>query len=114
MPTTMKVDVKLIRRLLASGCRAAFRIPVRVPSYSSVLEGWRAYLGGSLELESPEAHLVEGVFEYHRDHDDHVILYHSGGMSDCLLLCKTGGRYAHISVPCDEPRRACGFVGVYY
>jgi hypothetical protein len=109
----MKVDIKKVRRMLLGGCRTAFCVPMRVSSYSAVIGGWRAYCEGSLQLKSSDANLVEGIFEYHRDADDHIILYHGADMPRSLLLCKTGGRYAHISVPCGVEQRRRGFIAVY-
>ena len=36
-------------------------------------------------------HLVKSVFDFHKENIDHIILYFSKELLDCLLICRIDG-----------------------
>ena len=104
-----------IRRMLLAGSKTTLRVPSSVSSYGSVIRGWEMYKRGDSMSQVKNLRMVRGVFEFHMRNLDHIILYYSRNMKDCLLLCKVDGKYKNIRVPSEVlDKHNSNIIAVYF
>ena len=107
--------INTIKRLLLAGCKTAFKTPIEVDSYNTVIRGWNAFRQDGSLSDVENRYVVNGIFQFHKSNLDHVILYYSRNRTDCLLLCKIGGRYKNIRISSyGLENREKNIVAVYF
>lgn len=89
-------ELSRIREILNHQCNIIYKVPFMVNNYKEVLIAWREYKKNkSLSFNKT----VCDVFDFHTTSCDHIILYWSANMNDCLLMCKVQNKYINIKIP---------------
>ena len=89
-------ELEKIRELIKQPCNMARTVPFMVNNYKEVLIAWREHKKNkSLSFNKT----VCDVFDFHTTSCDHIILYWSANMNDCLLMCKVQNKYINIKIP---------------
>ena len=79
---------------------STIHLSVFVESYREIVNEWVRYISG--RGLTHEDYQVRSIFEFHKTHNDHVLLFHGLHFDNCLLLCKFDGIYKFISIPCED------------
>lgn len=92
---------KVREAILKESC-SVNHIPLYVKSYNEIVEEWKKYKKeGKLTYNH---FLIYNAFEFHKTHDNHVLLFHGVDFTTCLLFCKYNGIYKFVSIPCKDSR----------
>lgn len=100
MPVVLELDV--IKNMLCNESNVVYDVPIQVSSYRHVLDEWinfKTFKKFKKLFLKGETNLVREVFKFHRSDTDHIILYYSKNMRDCLLMCRVKGKYINLLVP---------------
>lgn len=89
-----------IKKILLTPPTFVTKIPFEVKNYRKVLELWSNYK--KYKILSLNDVRVKGVFDFHLSQCDHVIMYYSNKMENCLLLCKINNLYYNIITPFER------------
>ena len=84
--------------------------------YNEVINVWLKYKNeNKLILLDEDKHIVKDVFDFHKENIDHVILYYSKELLDCLIMCRIDNKYINIQIPSEEKIRKFNksFIAVY-
>ena len=89
-----------VKEVVGKTSVSTIQIPIYVESYRKIVDEWVRYNSGrGLTHDNFQ---VRGIFEFHKTHNDHVILFHGLHFNECLLLCKFDGIYKFVSIPCED------------
>ena len=105
-----------IKNLLLQDCNAIYTTKLSVFDYNEVINVWLKYKNeNTLILHEDEHYIVKNVFEFHKENIDHVILYYSKELIDCLIMCKIDNKYINIQIPSEHNIRNFNksFIAVY-
>jgi len=86
-----------VKTLIRTPCKSVELVPFDVQDYLSVVNLWVAYKRGDNDLEICPT--IQSYFDFHKNHEPHVLLYSSRLLEDVLLMGKVGGRYINIRAP---------------
>ena len=103
-------ELSRIREILNHQCNIIYKVPFMVNNYKEVLIAWREYKKNkSLSFNKS----VCDVFDFHTTSCDHIILYWSANMNDCLLMCKVQNKYINIKIPMLIENAEESFIATY-
>ena len=105
-----------IKNLLLQDCNVIYNTKLNVENYNEVIDVWLRYKNeNKLFLLEEDKHIVKNVFDFHKENIDHVILYYSKDLLDCLIMCRIDSRYINIQIPSEENIRKFNksFIAVY-
>ena len=105
-----------IKNLLLQDCNVIYNTKLSVNDYNEVINVWLKYKNeNKLFLMEEDHHIVKSVFDFHKENIDHVILYYSKELLDCLVMCRIDNRYINIQIPSEENIRKYNksFIAVY-
>ena len=114
----MNEDLKQIKEFLKIPTKKIIYIPFKVSSYSKVIEIWKDYKKTkkiNIKLRDIHKKILYNIFSFHDDHKNHVLLYYSINLKNCLLMCRINNKYINMVAPID-PLKDIGrnFVATYY
>lgn len=88
-----------IKKILLQDCNVIYNTKLSVFDYNEVINVWLKYKNeNKLYLLENDKHVVKTVFDFHKKNIDHVILYYSNELLDCLLMCKIDNKYMNIQM----------------
>ena len=103
-------ELSRIKEILNHPCNIIYKVPFMVNNYKEVLIAWREYKKNkSLSFNKT----VCDVFDFHNTSCDHIILYWSANMNDCLLMCKVQNKYINIKIPMLIENAEESFIATY-
>ena len=103
-------ELSRIREILNHQCNIIYKVPFMVNNYKEVLIAWREYKKNkNLSFNKT----VCDVFDFHNTSCDHIILYWSANMNDCLLMCKVQNKYINIKIPMLIENAEESFIATY-
>ena len=103
-------ELNRIREILNHPCNIIYKVPFMVNNYKEVLIAWREYKKNkNLSFNKT----VCDVFDFHTTSCDHIILYWSANMNDCLLMCKVQNKYINIKIPMLIENAEESFIATY-
>ena len=103
-------ELSRIREILNHQCNIIYKVPFMVNNYKEVLIAWREYKKNkNLSFNKT----VCDVFDFHTTSCDHIILYWSANMNDCLLMCKVQNKYINIKIPMLIENAEESFIATY-
>ena len=103
-------ELSRIKEILNHQCNIIYKVPFMVNNYKEVLIAWREYKKNkSLSFNKT----VCDVFDFHTTSCDHIILYWSANMNDCLLMCKVQNKYINIKIPMLIENAEDSFIATY-
>ena len=79
-----------------------FRIPLQVESYEEVMRAWQYYKRNGQIFQMAARKRVQDVFAFHQQQVDHIILYYSVNLMNCLLMCRVGNTFKNLLIPAPE------------
>ena len=107
-------ELKKIKEILQNVSNVVYPIPITVDSYRHVLDRSIQYKTFKQLHFAPHMSLIRDVFRFHRAHLNHIIVYFSRNMLDCLLMCRIRGKYINILIPAPIIRdKSCSLIAVY-
>jgi len=90
-------ELNRIKEIFNHPCNIIYKVPFSVDNYKDVLFAWREYKKKG--RNSTYHKTICDVFDFHNTNCDHIILYWSSNMNDCLLMCKVQNKYINIKIP---------------
>lgn len=105
-----------IKNLLLQDCNVIYNTKLSVDNYNEVIDVWLRYKNeNNLLLIEEDRHIIKSVFDFHKENKDHIILYYSKELLDCLIMCRIDKRYINIQIPSEEKIRNFNksFIAVY-
>ncbi len=103
-------ELSRIKEILNHQCNIIYKVPFMVNNYKEVLIAWREYKKNkNLSFNKT----VCDVFDFHTTSCDHIILYWSANMNDCLLMCKVQNKYINIKIPMLIENAEESFIATY-
>ena len=103
-------ELSRIKEILNHQCNIIYKVPFMVNNYKEVLIAWREYKKNkNLSFNKT----VCDVFDFHNTSCDHIILYWSANMNDCLLMCKVQNKYINIKIPMLIENAEESFIATY-
>ena len=105
-----------IKNLLLQDCNIIYNTKLSVIDYNEVINVWLKYKNeNKLFLFDEDKHIVKNVFDFHKENIDHVILYYSKELLNCLIMCKIDNKYINIMIPGEEKIRKHNksFIAIY-
>ena len=103
-------ELNRIREIFNHPCNITYKVPFSVNNYRDVLVAWREYKKNrNLSFHKT----ICDVFEFHNSPCDHIILYWSANMTDCLLMCKIQNKYINIKIPMLIENADESFIATY-
>ena len=96
-----------IKNLLLQDFNVIYNTNLSVCDYNEVIDVWLKYKNeNKLFLMEEDHHIVKNVFDFHKENIDHVILYYSKELMDCLIMCRIDNRYINIQIPSEDKIRS--------
>jgi hypothetical protein len=105
-----------IKNILKKPSKSIIYLPYQVTTYSEVIEQWKKYKKHR-HIKIDEINSVwpvAQIFNFHFSKINHVLLYYSANLENCLLMCKINNKYINMIAPM-EPLKDIGrnFVATY-
>jgi len=92
-----------IKNLLLQECNVIYKTNLSVKDYNEVINLWLKYKKeNKLYLLDADKNIIKDIFEFHKKDIDHVILYYSKELLECLIMCKINNKYKNIQMPCYD------------
>lgn len=92
-------DLDKIKDMLKNGSNVLYTTEIEVSSYYNVIKRWVNFKTfKDLKFEN-ELTLIKDVFKFHRSNLNHIILYYSRNLNNCLLMCRVNAQYINLSIP---------------
>jgi hypothetical protein len=112
MPVVEELDK--IKCILQNVSNVVYPVAINVKSYKNVLDRWLSYKNFTRLHFAPHMGLIRDIFRFHRGNLNHVIVYFSRNMIDCLLMCRIKGKYVNILTPAPVLRdKNCSLIAVF-
>jgi hypothetical protein len=87
----------LIKNILLTTPTYVSKLPFKVDNYSKPIELWNKYkINKNISMDN---HLIKSAFDFHLSNNNHVLLFYSTILDNCLLFCKIENKYYNIIVP---------------
>ena len=93
------LGLEKIKQLLCNESNIVYDVPIQVNSYRHVIERWINFKKFKKLCFEEDQSIIRDVFRFHRSDTDHIVLYYSKNMPDCLLMCRIRGDYINLLVP---------------
>jgi energy-converting hydrogenase A subunit M len=96
--------LKKIKELLKIESKKIIYIPFKVQSYSKVIELWNYYKKTNninINIIDFQKKMLYDIFSFHNNNENHVLLYYSKNLKNCLLMCKINNKYINMLAPID-------------
>ena len=104
-------ELNRIKEIFNHPCNIIYKVPFSVDNYKDVLFAWREYKKKG--RNSTYHKTICDVFDFHNTNCDHIILYWSSKMNDCLLMCKIQNKYINIKIPMLIENAEESFIATY-
>jgi hypothetical protein len=88
-----------IKKILFRECNMVSKINLNINDYKDVVNVWRKFNSSNILDISTDRRKIKDLFIFHQHMIDHIILYHSVGKDESLLLCRVDGEYINILIP---------------
>lgn len=112
MPVVKEIDK--IRQMLQNISNVVYPISINVSSYKHVLSRWLSFKKFESLHFAAHMGLIRDVFRFHRSNLNHIILYYSRNMQNCLLMCRVKGNYRNLLIPAYSLRDInCSLIAIY-
>jgi len=90
----------IIKTMIMNPSKKVMRVPFHVKSYKNVLDIWNTFKKQDrINVDTTDNILLDGIFKFHLSDIDHIILYYSKHLEDCLLMCKVREKYVNMVAP---------------
>jgi len=87
----------IIKSMIMNPSKKVMRVPFHVKSYENVLDIWNVFKKNEkINVDTTDNRLLDGIFQFHLSDVDHIILYYSKHLEDCLLMCKVREKYVNM------------------
>ena len=90
-------DMKNIKEMLKKEPTMLQTTKLEVDDYQEVVELWKLFRDENKLLI--DDYWVKQFMEFHKTETNHILLYYSKNMNECLLMCRTNNRYFNIKIP---------------
>ena len=108
-------ELEAIRSMIRKPCNVVWEVPFIVNNYREVVSAWIRYRRtGTLHPSIGDSYLLKEIFDFHANPKNHIVLYRSKDLSNCLLMCRIGGKYINILVPVEDDDRSRGSLVATY
>ena len=95
-------ELESIREMIRKPCNIVWKVPFIVADYNEVLLEWQKYRdSNTLSSSVGDSRLLKEIFTFHSHTRNHIVLYKSRNLSDCLLMCRIDGKYINILAPVE-------------
>jgi len=94
--------IEKINQMIRRPCNIVYRLPIQVGSYDEVMRAWRRYKRNGRIFQMTAKKMVRDVFAFHQQSVDHIILYYSVNLMNCLLMCRVGDMFKNLLIPAPE------------
>ena len=94
--------IERINQMIRRPSNVVFRIPLQVESYEEVMQAWLYYKRNGQIFQIAARKIVQDVFAFHQQQVDHIILYYSVNLMNCLLMCRVGNTFKNLLIPAPE------------
>ena len=85
--------------MLRNESNVLYRTSIQVSSYCKVIERWIKFKTfKELKFDTPLS-LIRDIFKFHRSDSNHIVLYYSKNMRECLLMCRVKSKYINLLIP---------------
>lgn len=93
-----------IKKLLLQNSNVIYNIKLSVLNYKEVILAWKNYKSkNELNiLDEHDKHIIKNIFNFHKLSIDHIILYYSKELIDCLIMCKINNKYINLQIPTND------------
>lgn len=88
-----------IKKILFRECNIVSKINLNINDYKDVINIWRKFNSSNILDSCTDRRKIKDLFIFHQCMIDHIILYHSIGKDESLLLCRVAGEYINILIP---------------
>ena len=90
----------IIKNMIMNPSKKVMKVPFHVKSYENVLDIWKAFrTNETINVDTTDNRLLDTIFKFHLSDIDHIILYYSKHLEDCLLMCKVREKYVNMVAP---------------
>ena len=112
MPVVEELDK--IKQILQNVSNIVYPVSISVSSYRHVLDRWIKFKTFQQLHFGPNMHLIRDVFRFHRADPNHIVVYFSRNLTDCLLMCRIRWKYINILTPAPILKdKKCSLIAVY-
>ena len=94
--------IEKINQMIHRPCNIVYRVPLQVGSYEEVIRTWRYYKRNGRSIQTTAGKVVQDIFAFHQQSVDHIILYYSVNLMNCLLMCRVGDIFKNLLIPAPE------------
>ena len=102
----MEEKYSIIKNMIMNPSKKVMRVPFHVKSYKNVLDIWNAFKKEEpINADTIDNYFLNTILKFHKSNIDHVILYYSKHLEECLLMCKVKEKYINIVAPIEPPER---------
>lgn len=92
----------IIKNMIMNPSKKVMRVPFHVKSYENVLDIWNTFKKQKhINVDTTDDKLLDSIFKFHMSDIDHIILYYSKHLEDCLLMCKIREKYVNMVAPIE-------------
>lgn len=90
-------DLKNIKEMLKKEPTMLQTTSLSVDDYQEVVELWKLFRDeNKLMIDD---YWVKQFMAFHKTPRNHILLYYSKNLRECLLMCRTNNRYFNIKIP---------------
>ena len=90
-----------IKQMLCNESNVVYPTSIQVSSYCHVIERWVQFKTFKNLKFDTRLNIIRDIFRFHRSDTDHIVLYYSKNMQDCLLMCRIKGNYVNLLIPAN-------------
>lgn len=98
---TVVQKLSRIKQMLCNESNVIYPTSIQVNSYNKVIERWIQFKTFKNLKFDVRLSVIRDIFRFHRSDTDHIVLYYSKNMQDCLLMCRVKGNYVNLLVPAN-------------
>jgi len=86
-----------IKTILLTTPTYVSKLPFKVDNYSKPIELWNKYkIDKTISMDNA---IIKSAFDFHLSSSNHILLFYSTTLENCLLFCKIENKYYNIIVP---------------
>ena len=94
--------IEKINQMIRRPSNVVFHIPMQVESYEEVMQAWLYYKRNGKIFQMEARKIVQDVFAFHQQPIDHIILYYSVNLMNCVLMCRVGNTFKNLLIPAPK------------
>ena len=88
---------EVIKNILLTTPTYVSKLPFKVENYSKPIELWNKYkIDKTISMDND---IIKSAFDFHLSSSNHILLFYSTTLENCLLFCKIENKYYNIIVP---------------